>query len=380
MKIGDKVRFLSEVGGGRVSGFQGKDIVLVEDEDGFEIPTSVHDVVVVEQDDYAMGKMISAKMEAQQKAEEHAATELHQDSRSIKSILNDHDEQTDMHVDEYDAADREITFRAPVQEREGGNKLSSYLAFVPVDIKEITHTRFETYIVNDSNYYIHYSYLVAEGNAWTLKSVGEVEPNTKLFIEEFGREVLNDMGRIGVQLTAYKKDKPFLLKPAIDVQFRIDPVKFYKLHVFEENEFFEQPSQLFTIVDNDEVARPLVVDSKRLKEQMYKDEKIIAHEGKKKRQKDDGTLVIDLHADELLETTAGMNAADILHYQLDVFKKTMDENKKKKGQKIVFIHGKGEGVLRHALVHELNYRYKSCTYQDASFQEYGYGATQVTIK
>ena len=380
MKIGDKVRFLSEVGGGRVSGFQGKDIVLVEDEDGFEIPTSVHDVVVVEQDDYAMGKMISAKMEAQQKAEEHAATELHQDSRSIKSILNDHDEQTDMHVDEYDAADREITFRAPVQEREGGNKLSAYLAFVPVDIKEITHTRFETYIVNDSNYYIHYSYLVAEGNAWTLKSVGEVEPNTKLFIEEFGREVLNDMGRIGVQLTAYKKDKPFLLKPAIDVQFRIDPVKFYKLHVFEENEFFEQPSLLFTIVDNDEVARPLVVDSKRLKEQMYKDEKIIAHEGKKKRQKDDVTLVIDLHADELLETTAGMNAADILHYQLDVFKKTMDENKKKKGQKIVFIHGKGEGVLRHALVHELNYRYKSCTYQDASFQEYGYGATQVTIK
>lgn len=380
MKIGDKVRFLSEVGGGRVSGFQGKDIVLVEDEDGFEIPTSVHDVVVVEQDDYAMGKMISAKLEAQQKAEEHAATELHQDSRSIKSILNDHDEQTDMHVDEYDAADREITFRAPVQEREGGNKLSAYLAFVPVDIKEITHTRFETYIVNDSNYYIHYSYLVAEGNAWTLKSVGEVEPNTKLFIEEFGREVLNDMGRIGVQLTAYKKDKPFLLKPAIDVQFRIDPVKFYKLHVFEENEFFEQPSLLFTIVDNDEVARPLVVDSKRLKEQMYKDEKIIAHEGKKKRLKDDGTLVIDLHADELLETTAGMNAADILHYQLDVFKKTMDENKKKKGQKIVFIHGKGEGVLRHALVHELNYRYKSCTYQDASFQEYGYGATQVTIK
>ena len=380
MKIGDKVRFLSEVGGGRVSGFQGKDIVLVEDEDGFEIPTSVHDVVVVEQDDYAMGKMISAKMEAQQKAEEHAATELHQDSRSIKSILNDHDEQTDMPVDEYDAADREITFRAPVQEREGGNKLSAYLAFVPVDIKEITHTRFETYIVNDSNYYIHYSYLVAEGNAWTLKSVGEVEPNTKLFIEEFGREVLNDMGRIGVQLTAYKKDKPFLLKPAIDVQFRIDPVKFYKLHVFEENEFFEQPSLLFTIVDNDEVARPLVVDSKRLKEQMYKDEKIIAHEGKKKRKKDDGTLVIDLHADELLETTAGMNAADILHYQLDVFKKTMDENKKKKGQKIVFIHGKGEGVLRHALVHELNYCYKSCTYQDASFQEYGYGATQVTIK
>ena len=65
---------------------------------------------------------------------------------------------------------------------------------------------------------------------------------------------------------------------------------------------------------------------------------------------------------------------------MDIFKKTMAENKKNKGQKIIFIHGKGEGVLRQALIHELNYRYKSCTYQDASFQEYGYGATQVTIR
>ena len=380
MKIGDKVRFLSEIGGGKVAGFQGKDIVLVEDEDGFEIPTPINEVVVVEQDDYAMGKMISAKMDAKEKAEAHANTELHNDSRSIKSILNDHDGSVDMNVEEYDAADRDITFRAPAKERDGGNKLSAYLAFVPIDIKDVTNTRFETYMVNDSNYYIHYSYLVGEGNAYTLKSVGEVEPNTKFFIEEFGRDALNEMGRIAIQMTAYKRDKSFLLKPAVDVQFRLDPVKFYKLHLFEENAFFEQPALLFTIVENDEVARPLVVDAKRLKEQMYKDDKIVANENKKKHKKDDGTLIIDLHADEVLDTTAGMNTADILHYQLEVFKKTMAENKNKKGQKIIFIHGKGEGVLRQAIVHELNYRYKSCTYQDASFQEYGYGATQVTIK
>ena len=36
-----------------------------------------------------------------------------------------------------------------------------------------------------------------------------------------------------------REDKPFLLKPATDVQFRLDPVKFYKLHLFEENDFFE---------------------------------------------------------------------------------------------------------------------------------------------
>lgn len=380
MKIGDKVRFLSETGGGKIAGFQKGNIVLVEDEDGFQIPTPMSEVVVVEQDDYAMGKMISAKMDAKQQAEEHAQTELHNDSRSIKSLLNTHDELADYQAEEYDAADREITYQAPARERDGGNKLSVYLAFVPTDVKDVNNTRFETYIVNDSNYYVNYSYLVAEGNAWTLKSVAEVEPNTKSFIEEFGRDALNEMEHVAIQMTAYKKDKPFLLKPAVDVQFRIDGVKFYKLHLFEENDFFEQPAMLYTIVENDEVARPLVVDAKRLKEQMYKDEKIVAHTSKKKSKKDDGTVVIDLHADEVLETTAGMNAADILHYQLDVFKKTMAEYKQKKGQKLIFIHGKGEGVLRQAIVHELTYRYKSCTYQDASFQEYGYGATQVTIR
>ena len=45
MKIGDKVRFLSEVGGGIVTGFKGKDFVLVEDADGFDIPMPIRECV-----------------------------------------------------------------------------------------------------------------------------------------------------------------------------------------------------------------------------------------------------------------------------------------------------------------------------------------------
>ena len=40
MKIGDKVRFLSDTGGGIIAGFKGR-LVLVEDEDGFQIPPTV---------------------------------------------------------------------------------------------------------------------------------------------------------------------------------------------------------------------------------------------------------------------------------------------------------------------------------------------------
>ena len=82
----------------------------------------------------------------------------------------------------------------------------------------------------------------------------------------------------------------------------------------------------------------------------------------------------------MLETTAGMSSGDILNYQLDVFRRTLEEHKQNKGQRIVFIHGKGEGVLRQAILQELRYKYKRYTFQDASFQEYGYGATQVTIR
>ena len=51
-----------------------------------------------------------------------------------------------------------------------------------------------------------------------------------------------------------------------------------------------------------------------------------------------------------------------------------------KGKKIVFIHGKGEGVLRNAIMQEIRRKYPKCLSQDASFQKYGFGATMVIIK
>lgn len=63
MKIGDKVRFLSEVGGGIVTGFQGKDIALVEDADGFDIPMPIKECVVIDADDYNMKRKPVAQKE-----------------------------------------------------------------------------------------------------------------------------------------------------------------------------------------------------------------------------------------------------------------------------------------------------------------------------
>ena len=226
MKIGDKVRFLNEIGGGRVSGFQGKDIVLVEDEDGFDVPMRTADVVVIGDEDYDTKHLVEAKSSSQTAAQEEQEAET-------------------------EPADKPLTFKAPVEERRGGDKLSAYLAFVPMDVKELTNTRFESYIVNDCNYYLRYVYMTAEGTAWQVRSMGEIEPNTQCFIEEFGRDQLNELEHSCIQLIAYKRDKHFLRKPAVDALINIDPVKFYKLHTFRENMYFEQPALIYTIIEND---------------------------------------------------------------------------------------------------------------------------------
>ena len=227
MKIGDKVRFLSEVGGGRVSGFHGKDIVLVEDEDGFDVPMKINEVVVVGEENYETSHIIETRLQSSQK----------------KSVAEEEPET--------EPSDRPVTFHAKPEERKGGDKLSAYLAFVPMDVKELSQTRFETYFVNDSNYYMRFVYMTAENNSWQVRYTAEVEPNTKEFIEEFGRENLNELEHSCVQVIAYKKDKYFLLKPTVNALVNIDPVKFYKLHTFRENDFFEQPALVYTIIEND---------------------------------------------------------------------------------------------------------------------------------
>ena len=361
LKKGDKVRFLSEIGGGHVSGFRGKDIVLVEDEDGFEVPMQISEVVLI--GDYDTAHVVAAKQQNRQKAAAKTQT---------PALGNDNDEPKE----------KPITFQPQPYERKGGDQLSAYLAFVPEEITILSSTRFEAYIVNDSNYFVRFAYLTSDGANWMLKETNVVEPNTKQFIEDFGREDLNNMNRVCIQLFAYKRDKPFMLKPALDIQLRIDGVKFYKLHTFQENDFFEQKALIYPLIENDKPAKQITLNVEELKNQLFQPSDVQAPKPRKtaEERKPGDPIVIDLHADQLLETTQGMSPTDILNYQLDIFKNALKEHQKEKGTKIVFIHGKGEGILRRAMLNELQYRWKKFTFQDASFQEYGYGATQVNIR
>ncbi len=377
MKIGDKVRFLSEVGGGVVTGFQGKNIVLVEDADGFDIPMPVNECVVIETDDYNIPTP-AAKAAAQKKKVEE------QSARPASSVVKNASFGASVVPDEplHRVEKPQISvYRQP--EIKGGDTLNVYLAFVPEDITAVSTTSFEAYLVNDSNYYMYYTYLFAEGKAWTACSHGLIEPNTKLLLEEFEKSALNDRERVVVQLVAFKDNRSFVMKPAVGVEIRIDTVKFYKLHTFRDSDFFETPALIYDVVKDDRPVKQVYVSAEELQDALIqkkasdapsKPQTIVKHGGKNE------IIEIDLHIGELLDDTRGMSNSEMLNYQLDKFREVMERYKNKREQRIVFIHGKGDGVLRKAVLDELKRKYATCKAQDASFQEYGFGATMVTIR
>lgn len=358
MKLGDKVRFLNEVGGGVVAGFPGKDMVLVRDEDGFDIPMLERECVVIDTNEYNIAKVNTG-------------------SKKEKKLPAAREEEEQ----EKDIADVPMTFKPKAVERRGADTLNVFIGFIPVDVKELSNTAFEAYLVNDSNYALHFALLTHEGAACRLRHQGIVEPNTKLFLEEFQRDVLSEWEKLTVQVFAYKEEKTFIPKPVIGVTVRMDVTKFYKLHTFRPSVFFDVPAYVCDLVRDDAPVRSVFVNARQLQEALLEKKPAeavpVSAEGPKKEK--NGIVEVDLHADEILETTAGMEAKDILDYQLKVFEETMEKYKKESGRRLVFIHGKGDGVLRKTLVNQLKLKYKYCNYQDASFREYGYGATMVVI-
>ncbi|MBQ8422747.1 MAG: DUF2027 domain-containing protein [Coprobacter sp.] len=354
IKIGDKVRFLNAVGGGIVRRID-RDIVLVEEEDGFETPVLARECVVIESGRVQDTRAVPVdKKESPRRAPQ------------VMPVIEPEDEP-----------------ELPIVETTGGNKINLYLAFLPEEDRRLNQTAFDVYLINDSNYYLDYICMSRnnEGDGWAMIYRGTIEPNIQFYMETITHEDVTAFEHFSIQAVAYKRDKSYPYKEPISTILHIDPVKFYKLHTFGENDFFDENAWVVPVVENDLPTRPLRIDAQSLAEAMRQKaddrprKKVVSH-----KQVQTGPLEIDLHIHQLVDTTAGMSNSDMLQLQLQTFRDTLDAHRKEKGRKIVFIHGKGDGVLRRAILDELQRRYKNYDYQDASFREYGFGATQVTIR
>ena len=380
-KVGDTVRYLNSVGGGKIVKIEGK--MAFVDEDGFETPMLLKELVVV----------MPAGHEAQ-KSNGNSAN-LMFDQKAF-----DAGRQPEPST-EIVAAEQSQEKELPIEETSYGEKLNVVLAFEPKNIKQLSSTSFAAVLVNDSNYFLYFTFLVRsdDDHGWKVKYSGTIEPNMLADLANFSHEELPALERIAFQCIAFKKDKTFSLKAPVSISQKIDLTKFYKMHCFRPGVYFETPVLEFPLIKDDVPTKALQVNTEALAEAMMskpKDKDIAKQlsakfnvdKGRRKDSKTNNTsnpnkllpiVEVDLHIGELVDTTAGMNNADMLNLQLDTVRKTMTQHLRRKGQKIVFIHGKGEGVLRKAVIELLKKDYPKAELQDASFREYGFGATLVTI-
>jgi len=87
---------------------------------------------------------------------------------------------------------------------------------------------------------------------------------------------------------------------------------------------------------------------------------------------------VDLHIHQLLPNSKGMSKHDILTHQLDTARSQLEFAIRKRIPRMVFIHGVGEGILKVELDYLLG-RYDNISSQEANYQKYGLGATEVLI-
>ncbi len=319
VKIGDKVKFLNEEGGGEITQLIDKDTVMVlSNIDDFEIPVLIREIVVIGDDKKS-------------------------DNQSIE-----------------------------VFEGDGRiNKNRKLLSVFAEESKEYNY-----YLVNGKDQAVFFGVFEERKSEILGVYSGILQPGAVQKINTYSLKDFEGIVQWRVQGFFFEK-RPETITAPVDCAVKMHPKKFFNPR---NKKFVEEIGQEGIVVELEQKDGNFGLQADELfttpkKEEQFKKEKRKQPKRKNTRE----ILEVDLHIHELLETTSGMSNSEILEYQLDKFRKVLEENKKFKGKRIVFIHGVGNGVLKQRIRHELQ-KYPRYTVQDASFQEYGWGATMVIIK
>ena len=343
IKVGDRVKFLNDVGGGVVTGFISKNMVNVEGDDGFEVPYPISQLVNV------------------------SAPELNAGS-PVKEVAKTAVPET---VEpEYIQTEGEVI--------NGKDKPDFYFCFVPSNAKNTLSGEIEVFLVNDSNFKLIYTYsYLSETGVETIKT-GNVRSNTNQKIDSLTQEDLSSLPDFGFQIIYYKDNAPEWFAPVVK-KFRINPVKFYKESTFRSNTYFKRNALVLKIASNsleNELDKMSSDDFKKLIKEKTQEDVVV----KPSKPKTQDEVVIDLHITELLDNTEGLSNREMLEIQLEKVESEMNAAIRDRVKRIVFIHGVGQGVLKQEVAKVLKAKFKKYDFQDASFKEYGYGATMIILQ
>ena len=360
-KIGDKVKFLNDSGGGVVTTIIDSRKVGVLSEDGFVIPTLVNELIFDGNNDFFPNDSDDKTRDKVVVKNKKKPIEP-QDEVPIAPTF----EKISFDDDDYEKPDDTIDI---------------YLGFVPLIANKPTESDLEVYLINDSNYNVTFNYMKPFSGLYNT-IIGAVAPNTKEIIDTINRHDINDLGKLNFQFL-FSKSKPHALRSPQEAELKIHPPKFFIETSYKENDFFDEHAIVFPLLEENSM-------SKAIKNLTYNYDKGGEHVVSKKdvtENKKHGTkhhnekIVVDLHIQELLDDERGLTPHEMFEIQMKKFREEMTSAiKNPYAKRIIFIHGRGNGVLKEEIRRELSRKFPKYQYQDASFEEYGFGATMVLLK
>ena len=339
IKVGDRVKFLNDTGAGAVTRIIDQKTALVQIDGGFEVPWLIRDLVVESGTYYAD--------EEPEEMEEVIPVSKQQFSEKTEP------EQSDV------AQEDEELIMALLPSSSGGE--------------------FTVYLVNSSSYNVKYTIARLQEGELVLFDEGTLEPGIKIDMGRYMPRNLNVEEVFRIQALFYNKGFYRPLSP-VDMLVRIDAQDLYDSDKRNRTEYFREKVNVYTIYNwKTKIKVPAFeINSEELRKAMLTK----GDEKPEKKQKDEpGPEEVDLHIGQLVRNHSELENSEIIEIQLSRFRTALDSAIIHKTKRIVFIHGVGNGKLKHELRRILDNEYKkSVTYQDASFREYGYGATMVLVK
>lgn len=349
--VGDRVKFLNDVGGGHIQSID-RNLAYVLTEDGFEIPMSISELILVEPvrvNPNTAGSTMQPVPELKNIPE-------------LKRVNPVSDSSNELHEQE----------ELPDS---GKNPVFSILyGVLPGRRFDLRNESTDLYLINDSEFNLYFNLgLVDEQYLRSLQS-GLLEADTKLFIASFSREELNEFPVFRVQGLFLRKSMHLSYSP-LNIDFQIDLMELFSSDGFTENDFFDQKAYIRPLKEEKHWSESILLDDESLRS---KDSPGQVKPSKVPSLPD--TEEVDLHIHELVETHAGLSNAEILEIQMSRFQHALEGAIRSKTKRIIFIHGVGNGKLKFEIRKDLDRKYPRLKYQDASFREYGFGATMVFLR
>ena len=414
IKVGDTIRYLNASGGGVVKRIE-RGVAWVEGPDGFELPTPIHECVVVDSRDTFVPAYKPPVVKRQEPAVQPPAKP---DKSSTPTA-------TPATPEVVDSADQDLSFVAPLSkgpwfDRSGGEQLQVHVAYLPVSYEHFGQSPYETYLINESNYHLLFTYsTTTSAGGYKLRSAGVLEPDMRVLVEEFDASEINDHAVSHFQFIAYKPERTYRSMPPVERQVRIDVVKLVKRHSFRENPFFDEDALVIPVLeayDGTQQApaeEPLPTPSRsgalpqraiERAEQATATQKAPQKAPQKPTKKSTAKTKsepkrpeapaapqvapatpeqtiekVGLEAERILPNATGMTPHEVLLYQLKNFRRELDKRLDRRGSKVTFIHGAGQGVLHQLIINRIEQDYPMVQYRDVTFDGFPMGAIEVTI-